>query len=294
VRTGEESPVMTVAPSMTWVDSILESLAKQPVCGYAPTDAAASEPTALAALALAVHDRASAAKPAWEFLVNLQGSDGSVGVRAGEPTPAWPTSLAVLAWQTLEPQRYAGRIAAAVRWILSAHGETSPRSSEFGHDTEIAGWSYAEHTHAWIEPTALYVTALKAAGNSSHERTRDGVRLLVDRQLAGGGCNYGNTMVLGQMLRPHVQPTGVALLALASEQDAGGRIARSVAWLRRSIGPTTTAASLAWAILGLARHGVQIAEADAWLCAAAERVLRHDRSPHKLALLALAAKGWPA
>ena len=59
--------------------------------------------------------------------------------------------------------------------------------------------------------------------------------LLLDRQLPSGGCNYGNTSVLGQMLRPHVQPTCVALLALAKEQDQGSRIAKSVSWLRKAL-----------------------------------------------------------
>jgi hypothetical protein len=118
--------------------------------------------------------------------------------------------------------------------------------------------------------------------------------MLIDRQLPGGGCNYGNTRVLGQLLRPHVQPTGIALLALAGEPDEGGRIARSVAWLRRSLGPQTTAASLAWGLIGLNAHSVQTPEAEGLLKNASDRVMRRDRSHHKLALLALAAQGWPA
>jgi len=118
--------------------------------------------------------------------------------------------------------------------------------------------------------------------------------VLVDRQMPGGGLNYGNTMVLGQRLRAHVQPTGIALLALAGETDASNRLARSIAWLARSIGPETTPLSLGWAVLGLKAHGAAPLSADEWLAATAERVTARDRSPHKLALLALAAKGWPA
>jgi hypothetical protein len=117
--------------------------------------------------------------------------------------------------------------------------------------------------------------------------------LLIDRQLPDGGCNYGNTMVLGQTLRPHVQPTGLTLVALAGESDPSDRVAKSRAWLAQALGPKSTPVSLAWGLLGLAAQEAPHAEAEAWLSAAGERVLARDRSPHKLALLALAAKGWP-
>jgi hypothetical protein len=278
---------------MSWLDQTLDELTRRPVCGYASDAAPAAEPTALAAIALHVHGRSEASRPALDWLAKIQSDDGSVGVREGEATPAWPTSLAVSAWKAIAPEQFGGRIERAVTWILSARGETTPRAVEFGHDTEIAAWSYAEATHSWIEPTALHVIALKAAGRGEHARTRDGVRMLIDRQLPDGGCNYGNTSVLGQMLRPHVQPTGVALLALAGEDDPSGRIEKSVTWLRQAIGPRTTAASLGWALLALRAHGALPDQADDWLVAAHRRVQGHDRSPHKLALLALAAKGWP-
>jgi hypothetical protein len=53
----------------------------------------------------------------------------------------------------------------------------------------------------------------------------------------------------------------------------------------------TTPASLAWGLLGLAAHGVTLPDASNWLEAAAKHVQSHDSSPHKLALLALAAIG---
>src|SRR5688572_24560302 len=149
--------------AMPWLDDVLDLLAKQPVCGYALDAAPATEPTALAALALHSNQRGERAQPALQFLARIQAANGSVGVREGEPTPGWPTSLSVVAWQTAGNQQYHRHIASAVAWILAARGETMPSSSEFGHDTQIAGWSYADQTHSWIEPTALHVAALKAA-----------------------------------------------------------------------------------------------------------------------------------
>jgi hypothetical protein len=165
------------------------------------------------------------------------------------------------------------------------------QTSEMGHNTQLVGWSWAEGTHSWIEPTAFHILALKASGHLDDPRTREGVTLLLDRQLPSGGCNYGNTSVLGQMLRPHVQPTGIALLALVGEQDQGNRIAKSVAWLKKATSKETTPASLAWGLLGLAAHGVKMPDAPKWMEAAVNHVHSHDGSPHKLALLTLASVG---
>lgn len=273
------------------LEDILDRLSRTPVIGYAPESAPATEPTALAALTLIAHQRHPQAKPATDFLSSAQSTDGSVGVRQKEPEPQWPTSLAVLAWQAFDKQAYAAKIDGAIHWILQAKGKAMEQTSDMGHNTQLVGWSWAEGTHSWIEPTAFHVLALKAAGRGENPRTREAITLLLDRQLPSGGCNYGNTMVLGQMLRPHVQPTAIALLALASEQDQGHRIAKSVTWLRKTLSKETTPASLAWGFLGLAAHGVTVPDASNWLEAAARRVQSHDNSPHKLALLTLAAAG---
>lgn len=276
---------------MSWLADILDALSNQPVIGYAPNAAPATEPTAIAALALVASGRHAIAKPAADSLVASQSPDGSVGVRQKEPDPQWPTSLAVLAWQAFDKQAYAANIDRAVNWILEAKGKAMEQTSDMGHNTQLVGWSWAEGTHSWIEPTAFHVLALKATGRGEHPRTREAITLLLDRQLPSGGCNYGNTSVLGQMLRPHVQPTGIALLALAGEQDQGNRIAKTVAWLRKALSKETTPASLAWGLLGLAAQGVELPDAPTWLAAAAKQIQSHDNSPHKLALLALAAGG---
>lgn len=272
-----------------WLDHALAALAEKPVCGYIPDQAPATEPTALATLALLAHGQRRKIESAIDYLLACQASDGSVGVRAKEPTPAWPTSLAVLAWQNANPARHRPAIDHGVEWILSTKGKPIFEAAEMGHDTRLVAWPWAAGTHSWIEPTALHVLALKATGQQQHERTREAITLLLDRQLPSGGCNYGNTTVLGQMLRSHVEPSGLALLALAGEKDPRGRIATSLAWLEQALNERTTPVSLAWGLLGLAAHGVRPSQASEWLAAAHQRVQARDRSPHKLALLALAA-----
>jgi hypothetical protein len=302
---------------MTWLTDTLKKLKQQPAIGYLANGSVAAEPTAIAALALVAHGEAGAARQACAVLGSMQQTNGEVSVRAGEESPGWPTSLSVVAWcatqKVIEPgARYAFQpnIDQAAQWLLDNRGRGVQQSPEYGHNTALIGWAYAEQTHSWVEPTAFGVLALKAAGKAGDPAAREGVAVLVDRQLPGGGLNYGNTFVLGQLIRSHVQPTGIALIALAGASDASGRLSKSIAWLRRNIGPETTPQSLAWALLGLKAQGIVLPEAEEWLAAAAARLSNSLPAPatshpsteaqstsppvtYKLALLALAARGWP-
>jgi hypothetical protein len=132
--------------------------------------------------------------------------------------------------------------------------------------------------------------ALTASGHADHPRAQQAAALLIDRLLPGGGCNYGNTVVLGRELRPHVLPTGLALFALRGQSDHSGKIARSLAYLQRELKPTVTPASLAYALLGLAAHGVAPQSAESLLARCADAALRRGATM-ELALLTLAAIG---
>jgi hypothetical protein len=137
----------------------------------------------------------------------------------------------------------------------------------------------------------MHLLALKHTGHEDHVRARDAVRLLQDRLLEMGGCNYGNTYVFGQQLRPHVQPTGVAMLALAGEHDASGRAKKSVDYLTRELPRQAATDSLCYGLLGLAAQQDLPAAAEAWLAAASRRTFSRGPSSYKLALLALAGLG---
>ncbi len=278
---------------MKWWEPLLDKLAVQPVCGYVSGQGPATEPTALAALALLSCDRATAGLRAAEWLADLQNRDGSVSVAPGTDRPRWTTSLAVLAWLMAESQRGGFRsvLDRAITWTCSFQGEPIDPTPDLGHDTTLVAWPWIGGTHSWIEPTSLHVVALKAAGRNDHPRTREAVRLLLDRQLPDGGCNYGNTVVLGNTLRPHVQPTGLALLALAGETTGYGRVARSASYLSRAIGSQSTSSSLSWALLGLAAHGRYPEEAGNWLQHAWQNTVRRGDSSHRAALIVLAAMG---
>jgi hypothetical protein len=230
-----------------------------------------------------------AATAAGDWLLAQQSSTGSIGVTASRDAPCWPTALAILLWSRLDRKTFGDAIDRAVAWTLAERGLTHERRPHAGHDTKLVGWSWAAHTHSWLEPTAMFVLALKAVGQSDHPRTREAVRLLVDRQLPDGGCNYGNTIVLGQELLPHIEPTGVVMMALAGEALVDPRIERSLEYLKRELSPTTPTASLSYGLLGLTAHHRAPDNKLAWLEAARSRTINREASPFKLALIALAA-----
>ena len=155
----------------------------------------------------------------------------------------------------------------------------------------LSAWPWVESTHSWVEPTALHVLALRASGMDSHPRAREAKELLLDRQLPAGGCNCGAKIVLGRPQLPHVQPTGMAMLALAGEQVSMGIIDRSLTYLETTLSEETTPASLAWGLTGLTAHDRRPIDADKWLQKAAERLEDRQFSQNDDALLVLASQG---
>lgn len=261
--------------------------------GYHPTGPQAAEPAAFACLALSAHDMHQEAVQLADWLADIQSSKGSVGVTQDQDTPAWPTSLAMLAWQACDlgtdTTQFDVSRETALDWTLQTYGKAAPQQNHIGHDTTLLGWSWAAATHSWLEPTCMFVLALKASGQGKHPRTREGVRLIIDRLLETGGCNFGNTRVLGQATLPHIQPTGLAMLAIAGEQSSDPRIGRSLDYLEGILNEETATASLCFGFLGLTAHRRRPVNADSLLEHAFSRDTKRDTSNcYKLALLTLA------
>ena len=76
--------------------------------------------------------------------------------------------------------------------------------------------------------------------------------LLVDRQLSGGGANYGNTIVLGRKTRPHVLPTAMCVVAFHRVDPTPEPIQESTNYLRGELLRPLGSVSLAWLIHALA------------------------------------------
>lgn len=231
-----------------------------PEGGFAPYAGKAFdvEATAWGILALLAGDPAHARiAPACRRLREVQQPDGSL-TAAGVSGAHWPTALGLLAWK--KAGLHAAEAERALSFLLAARGNHPPAESDAptGHDPSLHGWPWTAGTHSWVEPTSLAILALRAAGAAENGRVREGVRMLLDRQLPKGGWNYGNTTVFGQELPPMPAHTGQALCALAGiapEAEVRRSIAQAVAATDRAVTPF----SFCWGLFGLRAWGVPVA-----------------------------------
>jgi hypothetical protein len=256
------------------------------------------EPTALACLGLlATGDRDSqtadkaACRAAAQWMVTIQHKDGAVPVSPRLASPAWTTPYAILLWRSLtgfETARHR-----ACEWVLNLQGRPLPATIEtnqvIGHDPRLIGWPWVDGTHSWLEPTALAILALCREGSSAHPRVRQGVGLILDRSVAGGGWNYGNKAVFGRALRPQPAPTGIALLALAARGDCTPAVLAALDSLKTSLPHVRAAVSLGWGVLGLRAHRAAPDQSESWLAEAYEQCTGRPDATLGLAILLLAA-----
>lgn len=263
---------------------------------YRHGGSASVEPTALAALALIAQGPGAAglAAAASDWLATSQQTDGSLGTTPAQPTPGWPTPYAVLVWRALGAHAQATQ--KACRWLLAQKGKTLPREDDpgnvAGHDTTLVGWPWVSDTHSWLEPTALALLALNLTGHARHPRVIEGLALVRDRGVLGGGWNYGNRAVFGRALRPQPGPTGLALLALAALDGPSRQVDQAVAYLETALPGVRAPLSLGWGLLGLRAWGVHPGRADEWLAEAwAETTGRPDAAPRLATLILADARG---
>jgi hypothetical protein len=114
-----------------------------------------------------------------------------------------------------------------------------------------------------VQPTALAMLALVAAGAREHARVREGVAYLLDRACSDGGWNIGNPWMLGKKIPATIQDTAVALLALRAAmvtRDAW-QVTKAIEYLRRAVAQAHTPAELAWGIWALRDWGLEIGDA---------------------------------
>lgn len=219
--------------------------------------------------------------------------DGRVSVSPDHPDAFWPTSLVILAWHGSPVYRELG--SRAIDFLIKTTGRhwTKLPSAPVEHNTAIKGYPWIANTHSWVEPTALSLIALHAAGYGEHERTREATRMLMDRQLPRGGWNYGNTIVFGQELRPMPETTGVALNALAGRVPRKN-VERSLGYLKSQVENLRTPFSLGWGLLGLGAWGERPDRAQEWIFQSLKQQGKYgiyDTTLLSLLLVALFARG---
>ena len=199
-----------------------------------------------------------------DYLANYQLEDGRVCIDVQHPNAFWLTPLAILAWEgSAAHDRHRQQARRFLLRTSGVHWEKIP-AQPYQHDPALKGWPWIDHTHSWVESTAMSMIALHSTGDSNHARLEESTRMLLDRQLPHGGWNYGNTLVFGQELRPSPDDTGAALSALAgriSESD----IEKSLTYLGSQVPHLRTPIALGWSLLGLNAWGRQPSEGEFWV-----------------------------
>lgn len=217
-------------------------------------------------------------------IADEQQEDGRVSVSPEHPEAFWPTPLAVLAWEGSPAHREAqSRAVTFLEKTTGRHFVKDP-DAPVKHDTSIKGWSWIAGSHSMVEPTALSLIALRTAGQGEDGRTREAIRMLMDRQLSAGGWNYGNTSVYGKELYPQTENTGLALDALAGRVSRND-VARSLGYLKDRLTHVRAPLSLGWGLLGLGAWGARPGNARLWLRESFE--LQRKYGPYDTTLLSL-------
>lgn len=251
------------------------------------------ESTAWGALALALAPAADrpAAERAARVLERLQRTDGRLSIAPPHPGNCWPTAVAALAWRALDGP--SAPLEKALDFLEAQRGDHWARPADWplGHDPSLTGWPWVEGTSSWVEPTAFALLALAAGGRGHGARARDGRLLLLDRQIASGGWNYGNPSAFGRELLPTPESSGLALSALADETPRSA-LAATLRYLVAELPHLSTPLALAWTVLGLAAWGLRPADATARVdaCLARDPAPAEPYDTIELALLALARK----
>ena len=219
------------------------------------------EATCLAELALAPERHANSSE-AILFLLKSQLSDGGWPAFLGDSEGSWTTALALCTLNSTGD--FTAAREKAFRWLYAERGreghwfwrwkfKTSDRNVRF--DPDKYGWPWVTGSASWVIPTAFSIIAIEQftvcnRSEESEKRIHLGVEMLLDRECVDGGWNSGNSLVYGVPLRPHVEATAIALLALQDEQRIE-MIQKSLSWLRQNAASVDSVSSLAWCILTL-------------------------------------------
>jgi uncharacterized protein (DUF362 family) len=242
-----------VAEFSTYLENLAGQVHADGGWGYHSGQPAHLEPTCLALLALALErDRfAELIQRGRQTLSRCRSRDGAYFLERGREEAIWPTAVVLflqtaLSYPPAEIQQTAAR-------LLNLQGRVpnDPESAELVDiDCKLRGWPWADGNFSWAEPTAWACLALAHAGFGNHPRVEEGRRLLLDRASDGGGINYGNRRILGQLTEPLPEPTALMLLALQGPPPHP-RITAALAYLQRQTHVHDDLELLCWAKLGL-------------------------------------------
>jgi hypothetical protein len=159
------------------------------------------EPTALATLALDDDG-------AREWLLAHQNDDGGFALPTGEPQGSATTPLVALALPEGEG------LQRAIQYTLT---ERAVQVVDGAPTDEVEGWGWTPTTYAWVEPTARALLLFLRRAPTERAAIDEARRVLAEREIEGGGWNYGNSSARGTDLHPYVQTTAAAVMALQGD-----------------------------------------------------------------------------
>ena len=175
------------------------------------------------------------------------------------------TALAAIALLRLGVD--ARRVGRAVNWLVEERCReanwlwrwklrTVDNKARF--DPAKYGWGWVPGTVSWVIPTALAIVALEQARHLPgldtarlRYRVALGREMLLDRACPTGGWNAGNGVVYGVALKPHIDATATALLALQGWQEHS-QVQDALRYLAAEAPTCPSPYSVAWALLALA------------------------------------------
>lgn len=254
--------------------------------GFRAGGQAFTEATALGLLSMA--GEAANVDAAVRWLLAGQHRDGGWGVSHADRESGWTTAWAVWA---LAASGVTDGVARGAAWLLghrSVSVKVPPSISRL--DGTLVGWAWTPATFGWIEPTALALLAIRAAGAADRGALAEGRAMLLDRACTGGGWNYGNTTMIANEVAASIPETSLVLMALfaGDPKFTDPKIPAGIDYLRRSIEPLPGALSLAWSVLALSAWSVDVSAPAARLLSAQGGAGDWNANPATTALGALA------
>jgi hypothetical protein len=197
-----------------------------------------TEPTALALLALRLHDYSPLVRQAAvSWLERRQNEDGGWRPTDAVPASTWVTSVAVLALPN------AGKQAGV--W-LSTHVYPKDGSSPW-----LPG------SAGWVTPTATSILALSRLDHASFafqiEQSR---RFLLSRRCRDGGWNHGGSSFRSENATSYPETTGLALLALTGVPF--GQLTAAFRLSDNFLKNPGSTEGLSWLQMGLIAQGIKM------------------------------------
>ena len=195
------------------------------------------EPTTLTALAL---DDARAR--AW--LAARQRRDG--GYEELEGRRDGPTTAALVALALEDPAAARRSLA----YAIARRGLPLPNAVDPERRT---AWGWTGDARSLVEPTARVLLGVNALTPHDAATRREALQLLVTRQCADGGWNFGNASVYDVDLRGYAQTTAMGLIALQKGHPAV--VARAFGFLRGNWRLEPGGLTVAQALVAYRIHG---------------------------------------